>query len=244
MAERSKNPRAPTIPLQKAIEFGLQVYNEARLSTVDVDIAAVALGYKDSRNGAALTKLGTLKYYGILESKGKGKVRVSEEIQDYSFAPSQEEKWHIAQKFLGNPTVFKDILDQFDGNLPGDPVIKMFLLKEVGFIDPDKADFVLEVFRASLDFVASLYPDDGQKGDSHKFTADGDEDDKEYGNAAEGITLQKNKPEMDPEAPAGHDSIPIRLPRNRKAWLTIPDDFAESDKEVIKRQIDAIWVDE
>ncbi|WP_262689410.1 hypothetical protein [Kordiimonas aestuarii] len=237
MADRTKNPRTPVFPLQQAMEYGMQIYTEARCSTVDVDVAAVALGYKDSRNGAAQTKIGTLRYYGIVEGKGKGKIAVTEALQDFTFAPDEFVKWEVAKAFLEAPMVFKSILDQFDGNVPADAVVKMFLLKEVGFVDPQKADLVIKVFRESLSFLDSLTPNNLDKEDKAETTPPPASDDL----TSEDI---KQKPANgSPEVPVALDSIPIRLPKGRKAWLTIPEDFSDADKEVIKTQIDAIWVE-
>ena len=243
MPDRKKNPRAPLIKLDQAIEFAREIYEQARCTEIDVDVASVALGYKDSRNGAAQTKLGTLKYYGIVEGRGKGRVAVSTDLQSYLYAPSDEEKWLIAANFLQTPAVFRAILDQFDGELPGEAVIRMFLLKQIGFVDPDKAENVISVFAASLEFVNSLKPRDENSSTSNADAKlDKTPQAKEETNSSP-ITDRLAASEL-PDGNGYHPAIPIRLRGKRMAWMSIPDDFVEADKQVLKDQIDAIWVEE
>lgn len=244
MPERKKNPRAPLIDVKQAIEYGIKIYEQALTNTIAQDIAGVALGYKDAQNGAVKTKLGTLKYYGILEGRGKGKVAVSEAIQDFKFAPNPSDKWEITRKLLSTPDVFNAITEQFDGKLPDDAVIKMFLLKEFGFA-PDRADVVLKVFRSSIEYVNSLEPKELPSTENEALT----NEDVLSPPPQEPIHLDSQAPPISHQPDAliqasDHDVIPIRLPKGRRAWLTIPNNFAESDKGVIKTQIDAIWVEE
>jgi hypothetical protein len=242
MSKKPPNPRAPMFALQEAIEYGQQVYDQTLCHVVDVDSVAVALGYKDSRNGAAQTKMGTLKYYGILESHGRGKLAVSDKLQTFKYTPSQAEQAQIAKEFLQHPKVFSAILRKFDGHLPSDAILKLFLIKENGF-DPSRAEEVLQTFRSSFSFVESF-----DEGKSSELPDQGvaDEDDSRPHNDEEPPSIDRGEGGLakgDDTAP-GYDRIPVRLPKGRKAWLTIPHDFSKDDKPWVIKQLEAIWVEE
>ena len=70
-----KSPRSPIYTLQDALEQVKKLYRQIGKATVKPESAAVALGYKGV-NGAALTTLGTLAQYGLIE-RSKGTVTVT-----------------------------------------------------------------------------------------------------------------------------------------------------------------------
>ena len=71
----TKSPRSPNYTLQDALEQVKKLYRQIGKATVKPESAAVALGYKGV-NGAALTTLGTLSQYGLIE-RSKGTVTVT-----------------------------------------------------------------------------------------------------------------------------------------------------------------------
>jgi len=71
----TKSPRSPNYTLQDALEQVKKLYRQIGKATVKPESAVVALGYKGV-NGAALTTLGTLSQYGLIE-RSKGTVTVT-----------------------------------------------------------------------------------------------------------------------------------------------------------------------
>lgn len=71
----TKSPRSPNYTLQDALDQVKKLHLQIGKATVKPESAAVALGYKGV-NGAALTTLGTLSQYGLIE-RSKGTVTVT-----------------------------------------------------------------------------------------------------------------------------------------------------------------------
>jgi hypothetical protein len=73
--QSDKSPRSPNYTLHDALEQVKKLHLQIGKATVKPESAAVALGYKGV-NGAALTTLGTLSQYGLIE-RSKGTVTVT-----------------------------------------------------------------------------------------------------------------------------------------------------------------------
>ncbi len=235
------NPRSPNIPLERAIELGALAYEQVKCHEVDTDSVAVALGYKNSRNGAAQTKIGTLRYYGIIEGRGRGRLAVSPDLETFIYSPDNSEKYQIAQKFLKSPKTFDSILQKFGTDLPTDPILRMYLIKELEF-DASRAIEVIRTFRDSYAFVKSVKAEAGPESTITKSIETETQEQRLFEKEPESQPIDSNS--SSESASNEHDSILIRLPENRRAWLKIPNDFNSKDKEQVLKQIEAIWLDE
>lgn len=234
MAEdmRKKSPRAPSVPLPDAIERAFRVYDKERRHAVPVDIVAQDIGYKSANNGAALSTLASLRYFGLLDRLPGGKLSVTKEVEDYRFTPANDLKQQIQLKWLRSPPIFADLLDKFQDGLPSDAVLRFELIQR-GFT-PSAAESALDTFKRSVEFVnpfqqrEDLRNSESRDAGSNRLDQDQPEQSREVGQQG----LAEPKPLV--------DRIPIRLSGGRRAFLEIPDPFFSADKDRIKAQVDLL----
>jgi hypothetical protein len=240
--ERKKSPRAPSIALDEAIERVLRVYEKEKRHAAPTEVVVQDMGYKSANNGAALSVLASIRYYGLLERPQEGKLSVSKEVENYQYAPDEQVKRGLLLKWLRSPQVFADLIDRYPGGFPSDANLR-FDLMDRGF-SPAAADSVVSVFRRSVEFVGF----------------DGSE-------AAAAVEVTPQASAVEPIAPAapssnvlrpriesqrsslenqneGDDRIPVRLTGGRKAWLIVPTPFYEADKARLKAQIDLLLAED
>lgn len=240
-AGRKKSPRAPSIPLDEAIERATRIYEKERRHPVPVDVVAQDMGYKNSKNGAALSAIASLRYYGLLDRPEEGKLSVSKDVETYKFAPQEQTRREMLIRWLGTPTVFSELLEKFKEGLPSDATLKFELIQR-GF-SPTTADACLAVFRRSVDFARffevnstmSVPVDDNPEGNLEGY---------EVPSGVGNSTQNPSSSGSNGAVAAGYDRIPVRLSRGRKAWLEIPTPFYSADKERLKAQIEFLLTDD
>jgi hypothetical protein len=238
---RKKNPRAPSISLDDAIDRAEKVYRKEARHSAPSDVVAQDIGYKSANNGAALAVLASMRYFGLLERPSEGKLAVSKDVETYLYAPDEEVKRSLRSKWLRAPAIFADLLDAFPGELPSDANLRFDLIKR-GFT-PAASESLIAVFRRSAEFAghgSSL----GLQGSSLERAE------------PEAPASSPNPPSEEPSAhspqqtiaiPSSNDEvdrIPVRLSGGRRAWLIIPSPFFEADKDRLKKQIDFLLTED
>jgi hypothetical protein len=227
---RKKSPRAPTIPLNDAIDGAIKIYEKEHRHAAPTEAVAQHLGYKGANNGAALKFIASIRYYGLLERPADGQLAVTKDLESYHFAPSPDIRSRLLRQWLRTPPIFAELLDKYPDALPSDKTLRFDLIQR-GFL-PDAVDPVVSVFRSSVEFARHYTPDS-----------------KESDNAASTGSL----PDLEPSSEdalaraselASSDRIPIRLPGGRRAFVEIPSPFYAADKERIKKQIDLLLTEE
>lgn len=240
---RKKSPRAPSMPLNEALERVMKIYDRERLHPATTDIIAQHLGYKSANNGSALSTLASLRYFGLLDRPKEGMLAVAKEVESYKFAPDAKLKRSLLLGFLRRPALYSDLLERYNSGLPSDANLKYELIQR-GFA-PQAAESALIVFKGSVDFTDYF---NGEANDEIKENTDADLQDLfpepdepqpvvDKGNST--ISLSTLTPQIDPED-TELDRIPVRLPGGRRAWLFIPTPFYNADKARLKAQIDLL----
>lgn len=237
-ALRRKSPRAPSIPLDEAIERVLRVYEKEKRHPTPTEVVAQDIGYKSANNGAALAVLASLRYYGLLERPEDGKLSVAKDVENYQYSPDDKVKRDLLLKWFRMPPVFADLLDRYPGGLPSDANLRFDLINR-GF-SPSAADSVISVFRRSAEFACpnelqgqrTNVPIAGEPSTVEPVPS-------EFSGAPTSRTIASMLQPAS-ELPDGTDKIPVRLPGGRRAWLVIPTPFYESDKARLKAQIDLL----
>lgn len=245
-APRKKSPRAPSIPLGDALDKAMAVYDRERRHAAPPDVVAQHLGYKNAKNGAALTTLASLKYYGLLDRAHEGLLSVPKGVEEYKFAPKEEIQRSLVLKWLQTPTVFADLLTEYPESPPSVPTLKFNLIKR-GF-SPQAADTCADVFLRSVEY-ARFYDQDLEDIASTLDEVGEERYEEQAGPPAEMrvATNQRNEESQivsrsivqESESDA-FDRIPVRLRGGRRAWLEIPVPFFEADKVQLRAQIDLL----
>jgi hypothetical protein len=233
---RKKSPRAPSVPLDEAIERAIRVYNAERRHPAPIDVIAQTLGYKSANNGSALAMIASLRAFGLLEKAGDGKLGVSKDVETYQFAPSEDAKRDLRIKWLKEPKVFADLLEKIDGALPSDASVRFSLIQQ-GFA-PSTAEQTLNVLKKSVEF-AGLF---AQSRQPKSETVDSQVESAahlEGRESAKNLEVQEQR-----RVSEDHDRIPVRLEGGRRAWLEIPIPFYEADKKRLIAQIELVLTDE
>ena len=246
---RKKSPAAPSCSLQEALAKVEQIYKAEGLHIAPVDAAAKAMGYTSAKSGASVRALATLKMFGLLESKGSGMVSVTKSFQSYRLAPDDRTRQGCLVEFVKKPKIFAGMLSAYPDGLPSDETLKHMLVVDAGFVE-GSAEPVIRDFRQSIEF-AEFYVA------NHNYDIDGVEARNAIdvgdvtgllsGNREDEETVVKasNLTALTPQISEDYDTpIPVRLKGGRKAWITLPNPFFESDKERLIAQINLVYADD
>jgi hypothetical protein len=243
-ATRKKSPRAPSLSLGDAVEKACKIYEMERCHAAPVDGVAKHIGYKDAKNGAALSTLASLKYYGLLDRPKDGMLAASKDVEAFRFSPTETIRRSLITKWLKSPQVFSELLDKYTEGLPSDATLKYDLIQR-GFA-PATAEICLQAFRRSVDYANYFEQSPPTQAESPLVDdIDGGGFEEEQGRAAEsepqGVgTLAPSPPIATVIPNADVDRIPVRLTGGRRAWIEIPMPFYGADKERLKKQIDLL----
>lgn len=250
---RKKSPRAPSTPLDEALDRVMKAYEKERLHAAPTDVVAQNLGYKGASSGTALAAMASLRYYGLLERPREGLLAVTKDVEAFKFAPSEELKRSFLLGFLRRPALFAELLDKYASGLPSDANLKYDLIQR-GFLPATAASLVV-VFRRSVEFAGFFdYAEEGS-------LANAATTDEAVGMEAARSATPVGAPAVVSDAvpanraavpaipaPANeeseHDRIPVRLPGGRRAWLWIPTPFFAADKQRLKAQIDLLLTED
>lgn len=250
---RKKSPRAPSIALDTAIDRVQRVYDKEGRHSIALEIVAQDLGYKGANNGAFLTTIASLRYFGLVDRPKEGHLAVSKDFESFKFAPTDELRRDLKIKWLKNPTIFAELLQQYGDRLPSDATIRYDLIHR-GF-SPKAAEDCVAVFRKSVDY--SRYYDAftselqiGPPGDEVREEVQFGEEDESGGKESRGIERVGTGGAGVNNAADGvkgldrKDRIPVRLTGGRRAWLEIPEQFYEADKKRLIAQIELILTED
>jgi hypothetical protein len=241
---RKKSPRAPSIPLDEAIERTLRVYEKEKRHPTPTEVVAQDIGYKSANNGAALAVLASLRYYGLLERPEDGKLSVSKDVENYRYSPDEKTKRDLLSKWLRTPQVFADLLDRYPGGLPSDANLRFDLINR-GF-SPPAAESVISVFRRSAGFANPAEPQEERTStpvETELSAVAPAPSEIALSNPVAPRPLASSASQSD-LTDDGTDKIPVRLSGGRRAWLIIPTPFYDSDKARLKAQIDLLLSEE
>lgn len=250
---RKKSPRAPTMPLDEALDRAMKAYEKERLHAAPTDVVAQNLGYKGATSGTALAAMASLRYYGLLERPREGLLAVTKDVEAFKFAPSDDLKCSLLFSFLRRPALFAELLDKYASGLPSDANLKYDLIQR-GFL-PSTAASVVAVFRRSVEFTG-FFENAEEESLANAATMDD-----ATGVEAAMLAMSNGASSVERDAAptrrassamapatateeAEHDRIPVRLPGGRLAWLWIPTPFFTADKQRLKAQIDLLLTED
>ena len=235
---RRKSPRAPSMPLEEAIDRALRAYDRERLHPAPTDVVAQHIGYKGANSGAALSALASLRYFGLLERPKEGMLAVSKAVESYKFSPDENMKKSLLVRFLKSPPLYIDLLEKYSNALPSDANLRYELIQR-GF-SPAAADVILMAFVKSVQYAE--YFKDKEEPRVDQVLPKIDDEPKVEDRSISGV---QTAPLIRQSFLSGleegeFDRIPVRLSGGRRAWLTIPVTFFKADKARLKDQIDLI----
>jgi hypothetical protein len=151
--QRKKSPRAPSMALDEAIGRVEKAYGKERLHPAPTEVVAQNLGYKGVNNGAAMSALASLRYYGLLERLKEGFLAVTKDFEHFKFAPDETQRRELLVGFLRKPQLFAELLEKYESGLPSNASLRYELIQR-GF-SPAAAEGALDTFRRSVEYVGA-----------------------------------------------------------------------------------------
>src|SRR2546421_4079381 len=154
---KQRSPNYPSLTLDQAIEKARQVYDNEHTHAAPREVVAQALGY-GGLNGRALTVIGAIAAYGLLDKAGTGSLKVSPDaVSIFELDAGHPQRNEALERLAFNPKLFDELRTMFGSDPPSDVNLKHFLIQEKEFL-PKAATDVIRVYRANLDLVANETP--------------------------------------------------------------------------------------
>ena len=241
---RKRSPRAPSVPLDEAVDRAQKVYAIEGKHAAPADVVAKHLGYSAATNGSAATLLASMRYYGLLDRPKEGHLAVSRDVEAYQFAPSEDIRKELLRKWIRSPQVFADLLAKYEGSLPSAATLKYDLIKE-GF-SANTADECVSVFLRSVEF-SKIYVRSDDDADAERQESDVHSADPVEVAVQDAAALGPKpvpRPAVQEVSESGTDRIPVRLSGGRRAWIIVPNPFYAADKARLVAQIDLLLTDD
>lgn len=150
--ERSRN--CPNIPIGYAVELAKKLYEKVGKAKIKAEVAVNALGYA-GLNGAALTTLGALNQYGLVDREKGGIVAISPSAIRLIHPLNKEQEIQTLRELALKPQVFMEL---FEGGFQSgtEDLIANHLIQN-GFV-PKRAKGASMVFKANIE-LANLKED-------------------------------------------------------------------------------------
>jgi hypothetical protein len=147
-----RSPNCPQISFTEAAQKGRKVYDKEHTHPAPKAAVAEDLGYSGI-NGRALSVIGALRQYGILEGSSEA-LRVTDDAVAFFELADGDERSEALRRMIFAPPFFQALRAQFGETLPSESTLKHHLIKE-GFL-PKAADEVIGVYRENLDLVKNM----------------------------------------------------------------------------------------
>jgi len=126
---RMRSPNFPGISLESAVKAARLIYDENRRAVITRDDAAKDIGYS-GLTGRSLKILGALNQFDLIENVSKGQVRVTRTAEEIFHGYPDDVKLSALHKAGSAPTLYNDIFERFEGDIPGENAVRSFLVQK------------------------------------------------------------------------------------------------------------------
>lgn len=148
-AKRQRSPNYPLIGFKSALELATRLYEQEKRHPTTRALAAKYMGY-NSINGRSKGVLSAVRKFGLIEPAGDDLVRVSDDAQALLVLPPDDpQRAELVQKLALRPEIYRELLNEFPGDLPSDANLRSHLILKRKFTE-DAADLFLAAFRESV----------------------------------------------------------------------------------------------
>jgi hypothetical protein len=137
----------PDIPLTESIKDTKKIYDRFKDEAVNADLISETIGY---RGGTFLTRLASLRKYGLVTSKGK--VGITELGKKITYPANKDEELEAIKEAIGNVELFRYLYEKFGLALPKEK-FWVNLVSITGAEAPDakaKADAIRKIYEESI----------------------------------------------------------------------------------------------
>ena len=176
-AKRHRSPAYPAIDLAEALQRAELLRKDYGRNAVHVDMALSKWGLKP-KGGTGMAMLSALIKYGLLDDEGTGGTR---RVRLTPFAlgillddrPDSEERIAALKTAALTPSIYKELWDRYQGAIPADGTLRVYLRRDRGFGD-EAAEDVIEGFRKTLAYAKLTESDNMSPEEEDKHSSEGD----------------------------------------------------------------------
>lgn len=147
-----RSPNCPQITFSEAAEKGRRVYDKEHIHPAPKAAVAEDLGYSGI-NGRALSMIGALRQYGILEGASEA-LRITEDAVAYYELEGGTERDEALLRMIFTPPFFAALRQEYGESLPSEGTLKHRLIRE-GFL-PRAADEVISVYKENISLIREI----------------------------------------------------------------------------------------
>jgi len=152
--KRTRSPAYPAISLRDAVQRIQQIYTNIHSHPTHSEVVADILKFKPG-GSAFNTTSSALKKFGLMETMPQNpqSMRVTELGRDLAILNADGVEWKdAAAKAALLPEIYRDLHELYGANLPSNPTIRVYLIRERGF-NPNHVDAMITDFRASMEYA-------------------------------------------------------------------------------------------
>lgn len=151
---KPRSPSYPGINLERAIDRATIIYEHERKHEVAVETVCKHWGFKP-KTGPATVTLAALKAFGLVDAKhGADTVKLSDRMLRIILDTREDEteRRKTIQEAALNPPMHRDLWDKYRADLPSDPTLRYYLMRERGFTEIGAEQFIAQ-YRATVTFA-------------------------------------------------------------------------------------------
>lgn len=236
---RERSPSYPGIHLETAIEKMETLFKIEGKHFAPTSAIMEHWGYKE-KSSFGMVSLAALLKYGLLEDQGSGLDREAK-ITDLGLSivlPEDEQERKEAIKHAAlMPGIHKELWEQYEGRMPSDASLRVFLIRQKNF-NPSAVDDFIGVFKHTI-AVAELTESDKMAGGDED-TPTKEEDKRQWPDLFSTLPTffggPSKKVEPETEQPTRQETEPriIQLPLLEGRWAAFQADFPMSEDDWIQ----------
>ena len=218
-SKRHRSPAYPAINLPTALQKAEMLRKEAGRNLMHIDTVLQVLGFQ-AKSGGGMAILSALLKFDLLDSEGKGDTRRAKLTQFaldilLDDSPDSPEKASKLKEAALKPAIHREMWDKYQGAIPGDTTLRVYLRRDKEFGDKAANDLITE-FRETI-----AYANLGETDSISPSNTDKTEQDGEF-TMAQTPTITPPSPGLQQEDPAEKlkSGSPTRVNRTVQIPLT------------------------
>ena len=203
----------PVIGLKEALRRAQELYSQEGKAMTTPEVAVTAWDYT-SLNGTSLRVLSALRQYGLLADSGD-QTKLSDRALTIESEPDgSAERAEAILAAAMEPTIFREIRDEYVDGLPSDATIRSYLVRKQG-LQKGPSDKAIRAFRETDELVREVQS--GYSAPSEPSPSVSEQSEQKGT-----ITSLPKSGMTTPPSLSGTFTMPIPLPGGDQATLTTP----------------------
>ncbi|MBF0506098.1 MAG: hypothetical protein HQL09_04620 [Nitrospirae bacterium] len=170
---RVRSPGYPMIDLKEAIVRAKMLWDKDKNNPIPREVAAEHLGY-GSAGGYPGRVLAALKHFDLIYMREGDIILTDKAVNLAVHSPSDKVYIDIVKEIALKPSVYADLFNEYNGDLPSDSTLKVKLIKDYKF-NAYKIERFITSFRSTIEFAGLTTQDkpaEEEKDEMQKQTQD------------------------------------------------------------------------